>query len=706
MLLKPQLLIEYDSEGKIKSFYFLTFSNIEPLSHAYKIYTILSSDKQEYNVLREHIPVVFGIDMIAGYIRHILDIKEPIILFSLENNIQYYSNLHNIIFNPFTSVGEFYRRNNTDPLFNFYNESVDKLIICFTRQVINSEYQYINTNGILGTFNPNHKVFIDKICNNIYANNYKLNTVETMNSIIYKDLSINFLISILKDDNYYCEYNSLTSDSLILSGNNFKFNESTQLSVYKKVNDKKSDIVFVFNKTFIIYDIDEWKIINKKNVFFNDNIVQQNKYKTVVYFENELKFILDLDSEFDFFIKPTDKTSNIYIDVQNKITIITSKDHLSFRSKYKYPNIPEYITLFILGYDHITNDVRLVKKKDDIKINGMYITRSCQNTPKLKRRPVITSSDFDHDNYNKLSDVFYEGKSDSNNIKLFSDIYVYDNIHYKCSELKYIGFIENIKNYANKCVPCCYNNGSNITSNVFRECINLDVNKDEVNNNKYLNPFVNAPMKLVLTDNNIGLLNTTFNKIFNKNQEINLIKSRINSCKDYVVYIKYVYSKNIDDIDNILEFVNSRETNTIVIYNDVFYTNNIEKTNNKRTYELFIIIKKKIHKLVTITKTQNNDKIIIGDIGYNRIKTILDKFRNKFNDQIIMFVNNEYDIKIEYNYNKLYINDELFVYPSITSLVSFNLIDGYDDESKIPYSIDDIYTPNKQHYIINRNLNT
>lgn len=696
--MEPQLILVYNEKKEIQDTYFFSYSDLTN-SYVWNIYNLLYQTESEvflndYQILKEHIPLTFNIEQTIGYLRHILNIPESIVIFSLIDNLQFYYD--NDVFNPFDDNIINVKKQTDDPLYQIYNNATEKLIICIAINKNNNSF--IQKNASNGIFEKYWKVYMDKILDNIFRYNYVLRVNEQVNSTYNCNLSSDFIIKLLNDNNYKCRYLKTFDNYLLLAGSDFEYN--TQEVLFECYQDK---LIFKYDKNLYIIDSELW---DKIPTNYKETLIIRNKqdlYKTVVSFDVELKFIIDLDIDFNFIIKPTEKTKNIYIDVYNKITIITSKDHISFRSKQGYSGMAKYLTLIILGYNNINFDIKEVNK--NLKVKGMYRSRFCQNSKTVLRKPVRIDN-INLEEHIKVSDNFYKGpikkeqyyvgsKLVTKEIKV-SDVYVNNDIYYQCPGIEntYMSFLENIQNYANECIPCCYNSPNKYNTQIFNRCTKNS------NDSAVISPYLELhdnKLKVLFSDNKLGELSPEYNKIFNKNSKINFIKSRIVNAKNYVCYKKYSYNQNIYSYDDIITFNESLDKkSSIIIFNDNFYIDELLNTE----YEVFIIIKNKIHKLVEINKESTKDKISISELNKELIQWILSKFKKYYNDPIIKF-KNEY-IKIDFNYNKLYVNDKKYNYKNIPQFVKFNFT---NENYTIPYNIDKIVTKEIDQYIMTRNLN-
>lgn len=728
--IQPQLLFLYNSEAKIIRSIFLTIGPLDEESWVFGIYKLLI-DKQsslflnkDYEVINDHLFLTYNIKYLKGYINNLLNLQN-IILFSLTQNIEFYYD-DNKIFNPFNETEELglKSRNDDEYLYQFYQNASSNLIINIVQQDINSQYNIIKNGGSEGIYCKELGQYTHQITNNILNNSYALGVTNNVISSYNTDIPIYLLYKLLQDDDYYIEYNKLEGDNLIVTGsmNYIPDNEDLMIMVYKckeKHNNNDVDPIFYYDKVINIIDINLWKEIPEEYLE-NINIKgKQEIFKSIVSFNTKLNFILNIDLNFNFIIKPTEKTKNIYTDISNKINIITSINHINFRSKIDYKGIPEYLTVIILGYSHINNK-RLDLNKN-VKINNIYISRYCQNSKGNMRKPIVTNDDLNLENYIKLSSNFYQGKEitkeilndngvlETKKIKL-SDIYITeDGIYNKCVEDdSHIGFLDNMYHRNKLCIPCCYQQ-SKTKSNIFKKCVYNDSqviqSKKHIVSSK-VSPFVKInktkKLKIIFQDDQLGDLGDYFNNIFNTKGKIEYLNTRITTANNYIMYKKYNYGNDINNDSELMLFFEhyfeTQQRRAIVIQNESFFIDKIDNDYDK--YDIFLLINKKIHILVSINKLEAKDSITYTYIRKDIIENIINIYKKEFNDLIIDYKGK---YKIQYNYNTLYVNDRIFDYEKISYFIKFKY--NVDIDELLTYNINDIKTEDIETYNLIRQIN-
>lgn len=682
MKIYPQLILEYTENNEINQVIFLSYNEKEDIieSPVYKLYEILSQSKtfkNEYKIIKAHIFLTLNVNEIKAYIKYLLNINYNFILFSLFNNIEYYYD--NQIFSPFINLKVIPKeRNDTEYFYMFYNDAVNKAIFCIFPS---------NKENII-SYNPSWEKFSDKIINNIIKYDYQINIDKIISISYVSNLTYNTIFQILQNMDLKIIFLSHQDNDIFISGMDLKLYENNVLFVY----DNFDELIFYYDYSFNVSDNDKFNDLNL-NIDIKNKV---NIYKYIVSFDTKLYFNIDIDFNFDFFIKTNKTTKNIFNDIGNKLTIITSKDHINFKTRYENDLLIEYFTYMILGYNNIYNEYTNVNK--NIKINNLYISRFCQNSKNIFRKPILIEGDFDKNNYIQLSPNFYRGKIINN--KKLSDIYInQEGLHYKCqTDNTYINFISNIYKTSNICLPCCYNNDKTHT-NIFKKCVYDQELSSKINLKESIDPYIQKNMKVLYSNNKLGLLNDKLNSILNKNNILKLKNLRIDEAKNYIVYMKEEESDDNILFDELISYIEKKNDNYIIFNEDNIYINRLDYFDN---YKILIYIKNKLYKLVRIDKKKNVDKIEITELNNDKefIHKIISKFKLYFNNQLFYYKYK--DILIEYNYNNLYINN--FIYNNYQT----NYIIKYNKNQpiiKLPYNIDNILCQNKYLFLFTNTLN-
>lgn len=740
--IEPQLLLLFDQNKYIERVIFFTVSYVlDTESWVFNMYKILKETQgnifltEDYEIINTHILLTYNIDQTKGFINNLLNL-DSIILFSLTNNIEFYYDDNNKVFNPFIQETNtnLKIRNEYEYLYQFYPEAVSKFIVCVIRQNDDSMYPIIKNYGSFGKYCPEFTTYTDGIMNNIVKNKYKIKRDHNILTGLNTDIPFVLITNLLNDNNYHVEYNRINNDSIIIAGSIKLLEMIDNISVYvylKKIEKNPSDPnnqievlkpIFYYEKIINIIDFKLWEKIPQGYLSSLQIKGKQENYKSIITFDTKLQFILDIDINFNFIIKPTEKTKNIYTDISGKINIIASNDHINFRYKIDYPGIPEYLTVLILGYSHINSGLKNLNK--NVKINNIYVSRLCQNSKTILRKPVATSEITDMDNYHKLSDSFLQGKEISldemvndkisQKIVKLSDVYINEEgIYYKCpKDNMFIGFIDNIYNYSKMCVPCCYYQSKQATM-VFKKCVyETEISSSsKVSSISKVSPFVRVnkdnKLKTIFRNNQLGDLGKDYNKLFNHKIEdsskpepyIKYNINRIVSAKNYVMYKKYNYGEDINNYDELMKFIHNyyftHKRRIILIEDTDFFVDIID---DSELYDVFILINKKIHVLVSINKEEEKDKIKHSNIDIDIIKYILKVYKSTFSNELIKYKSNTIIKKINFNYNNLYINDIIYNFDKINFFIKYNLINNDIKEFKHDYNILNIKTNNEKIY--------
>lgn len=637
-LIEPQILLLFNQNNRIYRVIFLSYKENLEHTKVYDLYlylkknhpTLILSDK--YEIYQDHVLLTLKLINVRGYIqKKILKTDQKIIVFSLWDNIDYELRGKGI-FNPFNINNIVYEKVPDDYiLYEIYTNVALGGVFCILEEdnynkkhlCLNGEYNesvYVFVNSILTqVLERPIKITLEEIQNNIYET--YLN-IDVMNSLSEIDIE-----SINKIFNYY------VSDKILITGDILTIYFDYSKDCFKNKYYYISSILYkkdISNKVLVL-DCNNMKIFD---IALYENIIihfpnfekiiikkKNQKYKFKISFDVFINSILDIDYDIDFFLDPTQKTKNIFIDKTKKINIITSSKHIIFATYNLYPNLYLYLTAFIIGYQLLKKNVKFYRP--DIKKESRYFSRYCQNKKNnnLIRRPVLLDNldQVDLKKYTKINNKYY--KSEEGDIFINED----QNYIYNCIDLKLpnIGFINEIYEGYNLCYPCCYKKDKSNTI-LFKQCI-YDIN-NEIQNNPYIH--ISKQYRVILDSNKMGMLLDPIFKLFNssKNQQISFNKyNRIIDVKHYYIYVtcnKNLIIKDINDIFKINEHY-------IFINNDEFLVT--EKTinfirENNFAVPIFLLIQNKAHEIKRIDKI--NNKIIISDISEDKIQSIFKKYLN------------------------------------------------------------------------------
>lgn len=645
MIISPQIILFYKTNVIISKVLILSYEkNIEG-SKAMDLFNLIKSEptniiETEPEIIEDHIILTYNLEHCKGYVKNLLKLDSDIILFSLFHNIEYYYK-NNDIFNPFklssVNYSNLLKYNENTCLYELSNDVIDGLVLCVTTdESINYLDMHLGSSGI---FKSNHKNLIKNIINNIILHNYELVTnIKTENKFL-SNIDMKNILKLSKINEYKKHLILKNNDKYYISGDNISIiNDIGNYYRYLNIIDENDvNIVTIIDDELLLSDYKQFtKFLHGydiTNVSINYNKIN---IKIEISFNILLKPGLLIEYDYiDFFLIHT-KTKNIFL--LNKINIILSKNHIQFTSNKITKEFANYLTLFILGYNNIYNEV---KSNEGIrKVHDIYTSRYCQDSKKIKRKPIIIEK-FDKLKYKKISDNFYEGKVDYNNsiikkgtLKIYEnyrygDIYIDKyNLIYTCIDPNYsrIGFLENIYSMGKECYACCYSK-QKLSSNAYNNCIyNIDENTKKLEEDNIINGFLLNFGRMILNKNKISILPQFLNNILNKNAIINITSNtnRIINADKYCIIAAYFPSITLRNFEEIYSFL--KTTNAIIVNKKSILIDEYLKIN--KDTKLFIIIQNKLHIIKEIFKSTKSDKIIISDISFENIKLIYDLFAN------------------------------------------------------------------------------
>ncbi|CCU56319.1 VETF-L early transcription factor large [Mythimna separata entomopoxvirus 'L'] len=640
--INPQVIFLFDENKNVKRTIFLSKDSVIENSFVYGVYNYLSLNNTKFltqpEYVNDHIILSFNIEQARGYIKNLLQIDENILLFSIWHNLDYYYN-NNEIFDPYNIKNNLLieSTDNKKILYMIYLDITDGGVFCVTTN------EYTNTSLARdGMYYKLYTEYIQEIISNIYKNNYKLS-------------------SMVKESEEYSLTNNF--DDIIKLSNINKYTKTLCIGVYDKFYIKGDKITILDNTDYSEYVslyiyIDEnntIKIVNdtlfaEKLNYFTDIlkeeeikniIIKSNSPKSIIYiyFDTFLDSNINIQYDLKFFLNVTN-TRNIFIDMSYKINIMTSKNHISYRSFNIDTKLCKYLSLLILGYNHIFN--RIQKHSRLKKIDELYPSRYCQNYKDVKRQPVLIDS-IDENYLIKISDKYYVGREDTTRTyqrkgtkKIFDpykygDVYIDDNgLKYQCSSIYYsnIGFLNNIylASGGNTCYPCCYSKQKS-RDEIFESCV---FNKEIILEDK-INPIIVNYGRIILSKNGLSKLSPKLNNILNSNSKIDIIKhtNRIDFADNYTIIMAYQPTITIRNFDDMYSFIINN--NAIVVNDNIVYTDKKILKMNNSDVNIFIIIQNRIHQLKNINKQSKLDDITVEKIDDKKIK-ILKKYFNIINN--------------------------------------------------------------------------
>lgn len=720
---EPQLIIKFDKNNKAKDIYFLTpYTKRDMVSltdyYTYNVYEYLKTLDYGINnikpiILQDHILLTLDISNTKAYIKSILNINENILLYSLWNNIDF-EYIDKEIFNPFNIKENYKEVPQTTILYDIYT-NIAKGAIFFILEESESKDSYLFHNNV--RLNDKINYYLLKIMKNLNLYNYNIKTEDKININYNNNFHHNHYVNFLNlSDEYYKIYTDIDSNVIKFAGNKltiipeYKEDEkSLYLAKLEENHDKKvkndsnkqsavikKDIFTSANDEIFLYDEEEFNNIITKNTDFKDvKIIQQkNKYTTTTTFDVVIHKKIHLDYDLIFFLTEIKKTKNIYLDPSKNINIITSKDHFSIRSTKEYLELPKYLTVIFLAYINIYENFSTTKPK--IKIDNRYFSRYCQNSKTIKKKPILINNDLT--NLNGAADTDKRWfRTEGGDIYVDKD----NNLTYKCTDSKYknIGFVNEIFQGMQICLPCCYLKSKEDTS-TFKKCVyNEDIDLETLN--PYLIKY--KTYKILLDKNKFGEIDTKLYKLLNKNTS-NTVNSlyKLENVKDYPIYRTFEDTDGkgilLTDLDSICDFI--KRNDCIIIKEGMFLfsdktikklknyidcneptvkddrnepmvnrneptvnqnepTVNQSEANEHKEFKLLIIVKDKLHSINNLTKTKNDYKIKMEDLNipqwkeiYNKIKNI-NRFNYKIEDENLIYKNNLLYLKTVDNKNEL-----------------------------------------------------
>ncbi|BAO49547.1 putative early transcription factor large subunit [Alphaentomopoxvirus acuprea] len=635
--LQPQVIFLFDEYKHVKRTIFLSNNRLIDNSNVMGVYNYLNSRNTKFLALPEyindHIILSFGLQDARGYIKNILSIEEDIILFSIFNNFDYYYP-DNTIFDPYNIPNTLLIQTNPDNkvLYSIDINIVNGAVFCVTT----NEYSKTNL-ARPSIYMPVFRNYIIDIINNIYKNNYSLSAIikdsmEYSLNNTYKDL-----IKLSNLDNYKITYCISSSNKFYIKGTKITLIEGLNMEDYNHVlyiyDEKLNPYIQLENDVLAVTKISDFINILKENDIRNINIKSLNP-KTIIYiyFNTYLNPNLTIQFDIKFFINQT-KTRNIFIDLSNKINIMTSKDHISFRSYSINSDLCKYLTLLILGYSHIFNKIQQHGRIK--KVNELYPVRYCQNYKEIKRQPILIEN-VNKEYLIKISDNFYIGKEDNTRTYQrkgtkrvfdpykYGDVYIDENgLIYQCASIYYsnMGFLGNIYSASGICYPCCYSKPKT-NDPTFLTCVHGEKYMIE----EKINPIIINYGRLILSTHGISNLSPKLNSILNKNSSIEIVKhtNRIISANNYTIITSYQPSTSIKDFKELYNFI--LINNAIIINENTINTHKNILNTNLDTIKVFILIQNRIHQLKNINKAIKSDIINMIDINDDKIRILLNYF--------------------------------------------------------------------------------
>lgn len=682
-LVKPQLLLIYNNSGTVKRSIFLSEKNIEEIktTQLYELYKYYKEGRSEIfensteEVFQGHILLTLNLMEAKSYIaNNILNTKKSVLLFSLFGNFDYYNN-DGTLFVPFNINKPYSKNSENIILYEAYPEIILNNFFCILED--SSLGNFYNT--------PINKIsnYIEKLFNTIKDNKDKSFKIWTENNISNTyDLN--------NSENYLYDVSTLTNvkkniikyfyDKILISGDNFYYKENrleetkknkpkNSVDVYRKDKDK---MIFTSTDNIIkiIDSISFTKILSDNRIDKYFSKEKKIKNNTIIYYNVYFKEILFIDYETDFFLENTIKTKNIFIDRSHKINIMMSSDHIIFASFYNNLSLFKYLTEIIITMQMGNNLLEFIKKEK--KYGNRYLSRYCQGN----RSPIDIESEkmkkiIEEGNFEKYSEVFYKEKNDQGDI--YKDIKT--DKYYTCNglESKNIGFITEIYEGYNICVPCCYKKNKT-DGKIFKECVLNNDKSDDLIVDNYVNIF--KQYRIIIKPGKIGFLIGKLDQLLNIDSE-NFLQNRKGISK---VSRESFVDKKVDSLKK-MGINKYGNTNIFLSKNnndEIFYSFDDGTNVNDYSYSF------------------KNNSTLKKEVIYTDIKQ--SKIHKKFSSIYEKMSDNE-SFAIINNQNRLELAKNYVVYFNYKDDFDFIGVENLEEEGKIRiYIIDDVLFFNNKTY--------
>lgn len=537
--IEPQLILVFDIDGGVKSATFLSYNESIENTHVYKIFNTVIKTKysiKTYNVEKNHVLLTQTINETIGYIRgNVLKTPNPILLYSLFNNITFYGKSDKIVFNPFDKSTYGKKISSNEILYVVYQNITKLCIFCVIEGTsIGDLYSY-------GEYDPDIFPFVDNIINKINEeDNYTLEfdvNIKASQELLVRYDDPNFVNVIQKDNNIINIIKNINNDYYI-SGNNLIYNltKNHNINIFFYENDDVP-IGQLTNGVLKFFDYNNETVQNLDNSSLSKFIINKNVvFKKISILMNiSMTDLLPPLNKSPFFLSYNiNNRKNILFDRSKKINIILTKKKIDYISTYiKDINLFKYITFFLIGIQILDDKIEFDAK--NVKKGLIYFSRYCQAKRNPERINILSNNYIDSlENIQKDIYVTKEGHHS----------YLKDKVLYICKDnvFKYIGFNKSILNGWNICYPCCYK----------KEKYNYPTFIYCVYNKKIetiIDPYLGKSdhYRLLIDFTQIGALNGDLNLIFNSNSQFIKVK-------------KYLTKKN-KEVDNYVHtYINSTKS--------------------------------------------------------------------------------------------------------------------------------------------------
>ncbi|ASC55558.1 early transcription factor VETFL-like protein [Seal parapoxvirus] len=598
----PQLVVLVGPRQEIQRVLYLSlYDHIDESSPIYFFAKQYIQHDPEH--VRRHILLTMRVRQLKGYLGHLLDLQDDIIVYSHKNNLEY-SYVDNTIFTPFSPTQKKTLIRTDGILYNAYADACDFLVVWVARAADTAAPEF-------GSFEePSDSIlkFEERLIREF--ENLDLNmTVETkFNNIFRTNLRESGLRAIAQQSpekqaevGHFDILLSKTDDFFIsMTGTRFLVvDEPLNLLVW---SEDGAVAISSDGKTLTVNNVGLFtKLVASMDVKM-DRIKGDITYKVSLATHITSKMKLDMETSF-MFVETA--TNNILLSTDKRISIILAKSHVSVKVKNYIPNIEKYFTFLIVAISVMFNSVK--QSSDFTKVETVYWSRICQNTKTKNRKPVIVQSL--EANMRKVGNNFY--RSDAR------EVFVNDNgIMFSCMDpdgrYNSVGFLSIFHRLQRICIPCCFLR-SQAHTDTFKSCVyNEEVDRSS------LNPYI-LNFGKVVTESKLSFLPIIFDKFFNEGLEADFEadNKRLRSTTGYhVVHCCEGAIVRLRSVSEIVTYVN--ESSNILISGDMVYFP-MQLTDASSTR---ILIQEIVHDVACVRKDAAFDAITISPSSTSRLASM------------------------------------------------------------------------------------
>lgn len=550
--------------------------------------------------VHRHILLTMRMQQLKGYLGHLLDLQDEIIMYSHKNNLEY-SYVDNTIFNPFSPTQKKTLIRTDGILYNAYADACDFLVVWVARagdtaapefgsfeepsdSILKFEERLISEFASLDL-----NMTVETKFNNIFRTNLResgLRAIAQQAPDKRAELG-DFDILLSKTDDFFI---SMTGSRFLL------VDEPLNLSVW----DAEGALAISSDgKTLTVNDVALFtKLVASMDVKM-DRVKGDITYKVSLCTHITSKMKLDMETSF-IFVETA--TNNILLSTDKRISIILAKSHVSVKVKNYIPNIEKYFTFLIVAISVMFNSVK--QSSDFTKVETVYWSRICQNTKTKNRKPVIVQS-LEAD-MARVSKNFYRSEA--------REVFVNDNgVMFSCMDpdgrYNSVGFLSIFHRLQRICIPCCFLR-SQAHTDTFKSCVH-----EEAVDRSALNPYI-LNFGKVVTESKISFLPIIFDKFFNEGLEADFEadNKRLRATAGYyVVHCCEGSIVRLRTVSEIVAYVN--ESANILISGDmVYFPMRLSEASGTR-----ILIQEIVHDVVRIRKDAAADAIHLEQDEHSRL---------------------------------------------------------------------------------------